>query len=203
MTVAHHGDGPASGLRLKHRAEIQTGITLSGDGDASYHELPYLRVANVQAGFIDLSEIKYVRVPEVVANAATLRAGDVLMTEGGDIDKLGRGARWDGTVSPMLHQNHVFAVRPTADLDPTFLVYWLDADVARNYFLTTAKRSTNLASTNKWTVGNLPIPDYSLHDQRRIADFLDRETAPIDTLIDEQRRLIKLLRERRQAQSRD
>ena len=189
-----------SGLRLKHRAEIQTGITLSGDGDPIDPEWPYLRVANVQTGVIDLSEVKYVRVAEPTANTAMLRPGDVLMTEGGDIDKLGRGARWSGSVTPMLHQNHVFAVRPGDKLDTKFLVYWLEASVARNYFLTTAKRSTNLASTNKSTVGNLPIPDVPIHKQRAIADFLDRDTARIDTLIEEQQRLIEMLRERRQAQ---
>lgn len=121
------------------------------------------------------------------------------MTEGGDIDKLGRGARWSGAVTPMLHQNHVFAVRPGGNLDSAFLVYWLEAQVARVYFLTTAKRSTNLASTNKWTVGNLPIPDVPLPEQRAVADYLDRETARIDILIDEQQRLIAMLNERREA----
>ncbi|MUL81554.1 MULTISPECIES: restriction endonuclease subunit S [unclassified Mycolicibacterium] len=134
-----------------------------------------------------------------MANTVMLRRGDVLMTEGGDIDKLGRGARWGGSVSPMLHQNHVFAVRPGDDLDTAFLVYWLEARVARDYFLTTARRSTNLASTNKWTVGNLPLPHTPIDEQRAIADFLDRETARIDTLIKEQQRLVELLRRRRSA----
>jgi restriction endonuclease S subunit len=197
LSDRYHAGLVGGGLRLKHRAEIQTGIALSGDGDPADASWPYLRVANVQTGFIDLSEVKYIRVPAAVASTATLRQGDVLMTEGGDIDKLGRGALWDASLAPMLHQNHIFAVRANGDLAAGFLVYWLEAQVARDYFLTTAKRSTNLASTNKWTVSNLPIPGLTLDEQLAIADYLNRETARIDTLIAEQQRLVSLLLERR------
>jgi type I restriction enzyme S subunit len=143
--------------RLKHVSTVQTGVTLSGEGDPADEEWPYLRVANVQVGYVDLAEIKFVRVPAARAAASLLQRGDVLMTEGGDIDKLGRGALWCGELPRMLHQNHIFAVRPTEVLDSEFLVHWLDGPVARTYFRTTAKQTTNLAGTNKWILGNLPV----------------------------------------------
>ncbi len=185
--------------RLKHVSTVQTGVTLSGEGDLADPEWPYLRVANVQVGYVDLSEIKTVRVPLEKAAASMLRPGDVLMTEGGDIDKLGRGALWRGELPDMLHQNHIFAVRPDEALDSEFLVYWLDGPMARTYFRTTAKQTTNLAGTNKWTLGNLPLPVPPLNEQRRIVAYLDRETACIDTLIEEQQRLIEMLSQRRAA----
>lgn len=183
--------------RLKHVSTIQTGVTLSGEGDSVDPEWPYLRVANVQVGHVDMREIKTVRVPPDRAAVSMLQTGDVLMTEGGDIDKLGRGALWSGEVPNMLHQNHIFAVRPSKQLDSEFLVYWLDGLVARTYFRTTAKQTTNLAGTNKWTLGNLPVPVLALKKQRAVIDYLDRETARIDTLIEEQQSLIEMLRERR------
>jgi restriction endonuclease S subunit len=183
--------------RLKHVSTVQTGVTLSGEGDPADPEWPYLRVANVQVGNVDLREIKTVRVPSNRAAMSMLQSGDVLMTEGGDIDKLGRGALWRGEVPNMLHQNHIFAVRPSEALDSEFLVYWLDGPVARTYFRVTAKQTTNLAGTNKWTLGNMPVPVPPLGEQRAIADYLDRETARIDMLIEEQQCLIELLRERR------
>jgi len=185
--------------RLKHVSTVQTGLTLSGEGDPVDPEWPYLRVANVQVGYVDMREIKTVRVSPERAAASMLQPGDVLMTEGGDIDKLGRGAVWRGLVPDMLHQNHIFAVRPCETLDSEFFVYWLDGSVARTYFRTTAKQTTNLAGTNKWTLGNLPVPVLPMAEQRTIADYLDRETALIDTLIEEQRVLIDLLAERRVA----
>ncbi|MFD5626439.1 restriction endonuclease subunit S [Streptomyces sp. NPDC127072] len=184
---------------LKHLAVVQTGVTLSGEGDPSLPEWPYLRVANVQVGFVDLTEVKTLRLTEDAAASSKLKRGDVLMTEGGDIDKLGRGAIWHGEIANALHQNHVFAVRPGVRLLPEFLVYWLDGPVARNYFRLTAKKTTNLAATNKWTLGNLPVACPPVEDQRRIVAYLDEQTAEIDTLIGEQQRLIDLLRERRES----
>lgn len=46
----------------------------------------------------------------------------------------------------------------------------------------------------------MPVPVPPMEEQRAIADYLDRETARIDTLIEEQQRLIEMLRERRQAE---
>jgi type I restriction enzyme S subunit len=185
--------------RLKHVSTVQTGVTLSGEGDLADPEWPYLRVANVQVGYVDLREIKTVRVPPDKAAMSMLQPGDVLMTEGGDIDKLGRGAIWRGELPDMLHQNHVFAVRPDKTLDSEFLVYWLDGPVARTYFRTTAKQTTNLAGTNKWTLGNLPVPAPPLNEQRRFVEILDEQAARIDTLITETERFIELARERRAA----
>jgi type I restriction enzyme S subunit len=185
--------------RLKHVSTVQTGVTLSGEGDLADPEWPYLRVANVQVGYVDLREIKTVRVPNDKAAMSMLQPGDVLMTEGGDIDKLGRGALWRGELPDMLHQNHIFAVRPDKTLDSEFLVYWLDGPVARTYFRTTAKQTTNLAGTNKWTLGNLPVPAPPLNKQRRLVETLDEQTAQIDTLITETERFIELARERRAA----
>ena len=74
--------------------------------------MPYLRVANVQDGYLDLGKIEEIEVaPDEVAHFS-LRPGDILMNEGGDNDKLGRGCVWEGAIEPCLHQNHVFAVRP-------------------------------------------------------------------------------------------
>ncbi|GGL42301.1 restriction endonuclease subunit S [Planomonospora parontospora] len=187
----------AAMTRLKYVSTIQTGITLSGEGDPVDPEWPYLRVANVQVGYVNLGEIKTVRVPSERAVRSMLQRGDVLMTEGGDIDKLGRGALWHGDLPNMLHQNHIFAVRPNGSLDSEFLVYWLDGPVARTYFRTTAKQTTNLAATNKWTVGNLPVALPPIEDQKRTIAALDEQTAAIGSLIAETKRLIELARERR------
>ncbi len=94
-------------------AEIVSGVTLGSkieiiDGIG----VPYLRVANVQDGYFDLSEVKTVRVSQTQFEKLQLRHGDVLMNEGGDFDKLGRGSVWQEEIKPCIHQNHVFRVRP-------------------------------------------------------------------------------------------
>ncbi len=121
------------------------------------------------------------------------------MTEGGDRDKLGRGALWSGELDPMLHQNHVFAVRVGPRLDARFLMRWLDASPSRRYFETTAVQTTNLASTNKTLVGNLPLPSCSVNAQLRLVTELDLRLEKIDEAVGIAEHSVRLARERRAA----
>jgi type I restriction enzyme, S subunit len=184
---------------LKAVCEIQSGITLGKDYDTQEtREFPYLRVANVQAGFVNLSVVKTIRVPTAEARRCLLEVGDVLMTEGGDLDKLGRGCVWDASVNRCLHQNHIFAVRPNKlKLDPQFLSALLGATYARAYFQTTAKQTTNLAATNKTKIGRLQVLLPPADEQREILAALATETRPVAASISRLEREIELLREYR------
>jgi type I restriction enzyme S subunit len=96
-----------------------------------------------------------------------------LMTEGGDFDKLGRGDVWRGQIDSCLHQNHVFAVRPKKEsVDSFFLSALAASEHGKNYFLSCAKRSTNLASINSSQLKNFPVLLPPLGEQRRIAQIL-------------------------------
>ena len=99
--------------QLRHCATIKSGITLgkSYRKDTVLIERPYLRVANVQGGYVDLNDLATIEVTPDEDLKYRLHSGDVLMTEGGDRDKLGRGCVWHGEIEPCLHQNHVFAVQ--------------------------------------------------------------------------------------------
>lgn len=102
-----------------------------------------------------------------------MQIGDILMTEGGDFDKLGRGDVWQGQVATCLHQNHVFAVRPQTQLvDSQFLSALAASEYGRNYFLSCAKRSTNLASINSSQLKAFPVLLPPLPEQRGIAHVL-------------------------------
>ena len=154
-------------------AEIRTGLAKGKQGLKEPVELPYLRVANVQDGHIDLKEVKTIQVGRADIDRYALLAGDVLMTEGGDFDKLGRGAVWAGEIAPCLHQNHVFAVRPNADyLDSSFLSALSASEYGRNYFLSCAKRSTNLASINSSQLKTFPVLLPQLDEQKGISEVL-------------------------------
>jgi type I restriction enzyme S subunit len=145
--------------RLKFLGDVRSGVAKGKDnGDKHTVSLPYLRVANVQDGYVDLSEVLEIEVSQDEAVRYLLKKGDVLMNEGGDNDKLGRGTVWEGQIHPCIHQNHVFAVR----LDDLSLAEWLarftSTDAARTYFFLRSKQSTNLASINQSNVRELPIP---------------------------------------------
>ena len=160
-------------VQLHKVAEVQTGLAKGKSGLSDPVRLPYLRVANVQDGRIDLGEVKYIEIERSQVLRYSLKAGDVLMTEGGDFDKLGRGAVWQGQIDPCLHQNHVFAVRPNAGVvDAGYLAALAASEYGRTYFLSCAKRSTNLASINSTQLKAFPVRMPLIEEQRRIARLL-------------------------------
>ena len=138
---------------------IQSGVAKGRRlGSSETVEVPYLRVANVQDGFLDLQEIKTMSLRADELSRYALRSGDVLLTEGGDFDKLGRGYIWRGQIDPCVHQNHIFAVRPDpTKASPEYLSYLVQSPYARRYFLKVAHRTTNLASINKTKLGDFPV----------------------------------------------
>jgi type I restriction enzyme S subunit len=156
--------------RLGEIAEIVGGITKdSKKQDPTDEELPYLRVANVQRGFFDLTEIKTIRVPQRRIEELLLRRGDILFNEGGDIDKLGRGWVWDGEIERCTFQNHVFRVRLHNELfEPKFFSWYGNLRGAA-YFLSVGKQTTNLASINKSLLSALPIVIPPAEEQNEIA----------------------------------
>lgn len=137
-------------------------------------EVPYLRVANVQRGRLDLQEISTIRVPPGVAKKLTLQYGDVLMNEGGDRDKLGRGWIWEGQVSNCIHQNHVFRVRiRDGALEPKVLS-WHGNTFGQSWFQREGKQTTNLASISLNRLKRLPVPIPPKDEQRAIVAEVDR-----------------------------
>lgn len=159
---------------LTEHAYVQTGVAKGRKIDnSSAIELPYLRVANVQDGYLDLSEIKTIRLRETERERYSLQVDDVLLTEGGDFDKLGRGYLWKGQIKNCVHQNHIFAVRTDRKtLLPEFFVYLVQSPYGKAYFLSVAHKTTNLACINSHKLKAFPILLPSLSEQRKIAAIL-------------------------------
>jgi type I restriction enzyme S subunit len=131
-------------------AEVKGGITKDAKRKhlSPARLIPYLRVANVQRGYIDLSEIKEIEATEDIIKELALKPGDILFNEGGDRDKLGRGWVWNGELPECIHQNHVFRARAFAqDMNPK-LVSWYGNTFGQQFFFDEGKHTTNLASIN-------------------------------------------------------
>jgi type I restriction enzyme S subunit len=176
--VAFVQTGIAKGRRLGHETEVL--------------DVPYLRVANVQDGRLDLREMKRIQVRRAELQRYSLKDGDVVLTEGGDFDKLGRGFIWRGEVQPCVHQNHVFAVRVDRDrLVPEFLAYLAQSAYGKAYFLKVAHKTTNLACINTTKLKALPVLVPDPEEQRDVVAILQA----IDRKIDLHRRRRALLDE--------
>ncbi len=182
--------------QLRHCATIKSGITLgkSYSKDTVLIERPYLRVANVQGGYVDLNDLATIEVPPDEDLKYRLHSGDVLMTEGGDRDKLGRGCVWHGEIEPCLHQNHVFAVQTNETiLLPEFLEYLTASDVGRSYFDVTAIKTTNLACTSSSKVLAFTIPLPPIEEQIEIVNFIKKRSLELNKLIMKKELLVQEL----------
>lgn len=172
---------------LEEVAAIQTGLSKSASRIGDFIRLPYLRVANVQDGHFDLSEIKEIDVPKESVDRFRVVAGDLLLTEGGDFDKLGRGAIWRGAIKDCVHQNHIFVVRADERvLNRSFLAMQTQGAHGRAYFQSCSKQSTNLASINSTQLKQFPVLLPPLPEQQKIADILgtwDKALEKLDALI--------------------
>ena len=147
-------------IPLQEAAEIGSGATKGRKIDRDNAiDVPYLRVANVQDGFLNLDEIKTITIRCGEERKYALAPGDLVMTEGGDPDKLGRAAVWNGELEYCAHQNHVFRVRPHTEVVlADYLRDVTGSAYGKAYFLSVAKRTTGIASVNKTQLGAFPVP---------------------------------------------
>jgi type I restriction enzyme S subunit len=161
--------------RLGNFADIIGGVTKGRklEGKKTI-ELPYLRVANVQDGYLDLKVIKTIQVLPDDLEKYRLLEGDVLYTEGGDKDKLGRGTIWKNEIDNCIHQNHVFRARLFKELTlPSFIAYYSQTQEAKTYFFRNAKQTVNLASINMTVLCNLPVPIPPTEEQHQILEEIE------------------------------
>jgi type I restriction enzyme S subunit len=124
-----------------------------------------------------------------------LEAGDILLTEGGDPDKLGRGAIWRGEIDDCIHQNHIFRVRlHDGGFRPDYVSALLGSAYGKRYFLKAAKQTTGIASINRTQLGHFPVIRAPWKSQewysaavlgaRTLRDRLGDATQAVDWLLD-------------------
>lgn len=157
-----------SWVRLCRISEVVSGLAKGSTKNKETVSLPYLRVANVQRGFLDLNEVKEIDVPINRVEKLTLKYGDILFNEGGDLDKLGRGWIWEDQVDCCVHQNHVFRARLfNPEFQPKYISYYGNS-VGMEYFVRAGSQTVNLANINKTSLSLLPVALPPAQEQKEI-----------------------------------
>ena len=143
--------------------------------------IPFLRVANVGRGALDLVDVHTVEVFEGEIDRYGLQSGDLLVVEGnGSPDQIGRSSMWHGEIMPCVHQNHLIRVRPSEALEPAYLeLYWNSPDASRRVQAVASSTSgLHTLSTGKLKV--LPAVVPPIEEQRRIVAEVSRQFSFIE-----------------------
>jgi type I restriction enzyme S subunit len=167
-------------MPLAEVAEIVSGVTKGRSLEGrTTRSVPYLAVANVQDRALDLSLVKTIEATSEEVSRYRLLPNDLLLTEGGDPDKLGRGTLWNGEIAECIHQNHIFRVRLTSTaMHPLFLNWLIGSQRGKRYFLRSAKQTTGIASINMSQLRAFPLIMPPIELQRDFA----RRVAAIEKL---------------------
>ena len=176
--------------KLEEIADIVSGITKGRKLQSTdLYEVPYMAVSNVKDGYIDWTTVKTILATQAEIDQYRLLPNDVLMTEGGDPDKLGRGAIIHEPPSDCIHQNHIFRVRlDQSRITPEFMGQYLQHQKAKRYFLGCAKQTTGIASINMKQLRALPMLMPPIGLQREFAAFvaqIDKSKSVIQKSLDE------------------
>jgi type I restriction enzyme S subunit len=176
--------GKYGAATLGEVAAVSYGIQKCPTNRPGLHPRPYLRVANVQRGELDLREIKYLEVSDAELPTYRLEAGDILFVEGnGSKAELGRCALWHGEIADCVHQNHILKVRPDQlKMLPDYAMTWFNTDTGKDHFFRSAKTSSGLGTINSTELRAAPIPIPPLNIQRQIVERVAKRRAEIAKL---------------------
>lgn len=180
-------------LKYLSKLPITNGLGLAGAHTNSSWPR-YIRTTDI-AGPHSLREDTFASQPPETASAALVSQGDILMTAAGA--SIGKSTTFHDDYAAC-YAGFLVRVRPKSQPIGRYLAYWMQSDHYWGQVRAGAVKSTiENFSASKYRA--LLVPAYAESAYDNIADYLDRETAQIDTLIAKQEQLIATLRERRDA----
>lgn len=173
--VEMFGNGDWAERRLGELADVQGGLTKNKKREQYELQLPYLRVANVLQGELNLNEMLSIGLTEAEREKTLLRTGDLLFVEGnGSRDQIGRSAIWDGSIDPCVHQNHLIRARFGEFVLPVFALAYFTSPDGREQIVGKAVSTSGLftLSTGKIKSLTMPVPPLAL--QQEFAAFVQQ-----------------------------
>ncbi|MET7712323.1 restriction endonuclease subunit S [Streptomyces sp. NPDC005407] len=175
------GDVQAPAERLVQEvADVRGGIQKQSRRQPDENAYPFLRVANVGRGTLDLEDVHEIELFGNEIDRYRLEEGDLLVVEGnGSPDQIGRAATWDGSIEDCVHQNHLIRVRPGPELLPAYLnLVWNSPTVAQR-LRRAASSTSGLHTLSTRKLKELVIPVAALPDQDSLVEAANRAYARI------------------------
>ncbi|MFJ9788026.1 restriction endonuclease subunit S [Streptomyces globosus] len=162
---------------VREVGEVRMGKQLSPSSREAAGQHPYLRVANVYEGRIDLSDVKTMGFSSAEREVYGLRPGDILLNEGQEnLRMVGRSAIYTGEPERFCFQNTLIRFRPGSEVLPEYaqavFVRWR----AQGVFAGIAEK-TSISHLGGNRFGSLLFPLRSVSEQRRIVEVIDAASA--------------------------
>ncbi|MFD7426225.1 restriction endonuclease subunit S [Streptomyces sp. NPDC059818] len=171
-------------VSLDEVAEVSGGIQKQQKRRPVKNVFPFLRVANVGRGSLDLSVIHEVELFDGEIDRFRLQSGDLLVVEGnGSPDQIGRAATWRDEIKDAVHQNHLIRVRPGGMLSSKYLELVWNSRLVSDQLMRVAQSTSGLytLSTSKLKRVELPLPP--LAEQHRIVEALEGHLSRLDAAV--------------------
>ena len=162
------------GKPLSELAVITGGLTKNSKRETFDLKMPYLRVANVFFNRLDLNEIQKIGVKKEEIDKTLLHKGDLLFVEGnGSLEQIGRVAIWDGSIGPILHQNHLIKARFRGKtIMPEFALFYFMSQEGRQQIISKSVSTSGLNTLSVNKIGSLILPVPPIILQEQFADFV-------------------------------
>lgn len=170
-------------LALGEVAAIQGGIQKQPKRRPHENIAPFLRVANVTATGLDLSDVHEIELFPGDESRFGLKPGDLLVVEGnGSASQVGRAALWDGSIEGAVHQNHLIRVRPSSELVPAYLEAVWNSPSNRHRLSVLSSSSSGLHTLSVGKLKSLTIPVPSLGEQAAAVGRVEMARVAADRL---------------------
>ena len=181
MDRAFYGAGAERTIEIGDFAQVSGGIQKQPKRRPRENRYPFLRVANVGRGQLDLTEVHEIELFEGEIDRLRLKQGDLLVVEGnGSVNQIGRAALWNGEIDDCVHQNHLIRVRPGNELLPEYLAMCWNAPRTSQQVRAVASSTSGLYTLSTSKVKSVCIPIVPLPEQRRIVEQLDLQLKGIE-----------------------
>ena len=168
--------------QVEAMGEVVGGRQLSPDklNTPGQKQYPYLRVANVFDGCLELSDVKRMCFSDKELNTFSLQKDDILLNEGQSFELVGRCAIYNGEIKNCCFQNTLVRFRPKDNVLPNFAFYQFQNCLYNGKFRSIAKRTTSIAHLGMQRFANLELMWPPLPEQKAIAGLLSTWDAAIE-----------------------
>jgi len=164
-------------------ADVQGGLQKSPSRAPVKSHYPYLRVANVLRGRLDLAELHRFELEPDELEKLRLEPGDLLIVEGnGSVSEIGRSALWQGEVEDCVHQNHIIRCRFAYGILPKYADTYVNSPLGTKYMRGVASSTSGLHTLSVGKVRSIDFPLPPSSEQSAIVEAVNEKRSQIDGL---------------------